>query len=91
MPCHVIGGFLLALIMLFMGCDHVDLFGRLIVRISQPVGILVLVTSLPRCLVGDLPQRMVLVGELDAASLFSGLTRPPWIPLLQGCATSSVS
>ena len=42
----VIGGFLLGLITLFTGYDHVDLFGRATVRINQQVGLLVLLASL---------------------------------------------
>jgi hypothetical protein len=42
----VIGGTLLALITLFTGYDHVDLFGRVTVRINQQIGISVLFASL---------------------------------------------
>jgi hypothetical protein len=42
----VIGGFLLGLITLFSGCDHVDFFERATVGINQQVGLLVLVASL---------------------------------------------
>ena len=42
----VIGGFLLGLITLFTGYDHVDFFGRATVGINQQVGLLVLVASL---------------------------------------------
>jgi len=42
----VIGGFLLGLITLFTGYDHVDLFGRATVRINQQIGLLVLIASL---------------------------------------------
>jgi hypothetical protein len=42
----VIGGVLLALITLFTGYDHVDLFGRATIRINQQIGISVLFASL---------------------------------------------
>jgi hypothetical protein len=42
----VIGGVLLALITLFMGYDHVDLFGRATIRINQQIGLSVLFASL---------------------------------------------
>lgn len=42
----VIAGFLLGLITLFTGYDHVVLFGRATVRINQRIGLLVLLASL---------------------------------------------
>ena len=42
----VVAGVLLALITLFTGYDHVDLFGRVTVRINQQIGISVLFASL---------------------------------------------
>jgi hypothetical protein len=42
----VIGGVLLALITLFTGYDHGDLFGRATIRINQQIGISVLFASL---------------------------------------------
>ena len=42
----VIGGVLLALITLFTGYDHVDLFGRATIRINQQIGLSVLFASL---------------------------------------------
>ena len=42
----VIGGILLALITLFTGYDHVDLFGRATIWINQQIGVSVLLASL---------------------------------------------
>ncbi len=42
----VIGGILLALITLFTGYDHVDVFGRVTVRINQQIGVFILLASL---------------------------------------------
>jgi len=42
----VVAGVLLALITLFTGYDHVDLFGRVTVRINQQIGVFVLLASL---------------------------------------------
>jgi len=42
----VVAGVLLALITLFTGYDHVDLFGRVTVRINQQIGVFILLTSL---------------------------------------------
>ena len=42
----VIAGVLLALITLFTGYDHVDLFGRATIRINQQIGLSVLFASL---------------------------------------------
>jgi hypothetical protein len=49
----VIGGVLLALITLFTGYDHVDLFGRATIRINQQIGISVLFASLATLVVVD--------------------------------------
>ncbi len=42
----VVAGVLLALITLFTGYDHVDLFGRVTVRIYQQIGVFILLASL---------------------------------------------
>ena len=42
----VVAGVLLALITLFTGYDHVDLFGRVTVRINQQIGVFILLASL---------------------------------------------
>jgi hypothetical protein len=42
----VVAGVLLALITLFTGYDHVDLFGRITVRINQQIGVFILLASL---------------------------------------------
>ena len=42
----VVAGVLLALITLFTGYDHVDLFGRVAVRINQQIGVFILLASL---------------------------------------------
>jgi hypothetical protein len=42
----VVAGVLLALITLFTGYDHVDLFGRVTVRINQQIGVSLLFASL---------------------------------------------
>jgi hypothetical protein len=42
----VVAGVLLALITLFTGYDHVDLFGRVTVTINQQIGVFILLASL---------------------------------------------
>ena len=42
----VVAGVLLALITLYTGYDHVDLFGRVTVRINQQIGVFILLASL---------------------------------------------
>ncbi len=42
----VVAGVLIALITLFTGCDHVDLFGPVTVRINQQIGVSLLFASL---------------------------------------------
>ena len=42
----VVAGVLLALITLFTGYDHVDAFGRIIVRINQQIGVFILLASM---------------------------------------------
>ena len=42
----VVAGVLLALITLFTGYDHVDLFGRITVTINQQIGVFILLASL---------------------------------------------
>jgi hypothetical protein len=42
----VVAGVLLALITLFTGYDHVDLFGRVTVRINQQIGVFIILASL---------------------------------------------
>jgi uncharacterized membrane protein len=42
----VVAGVLLALITLFTGYDHVDLFGRVTVTITQQIGVFILLASL---------------------------------------------
>jgi len=49
----LIAGLLLALITLFTGYDHVDLFGRVTVRINQQVGVFILLASLATLVVVD--------------------------------------
>ena len=49
----VVAGVLLALITLFTGYDHVDLFGRVTVRINQQIGVFILLASLATLVVVD--------------------------------------
>ena len=49
----VVAGVLLALITLFTGYDHVDLFGRVTVRINQQIGVFILLAPLATLVVVD--------------------------------------
>ncbi len=49
----VVAGVFLALITLFTGYDHVDLFGRVTVRINQQIGVSILLASLATLVVVD--------------------------------------
>ena len=49
----VVAGVLLALITLFTGYDHVDLFGRATIWINQQIGVSVLLASLATLVVVD--------------------------------------
>jgi len=72
----VIGGFLLGLITLFTGYDHVDLFGRATVRINQQIGLLVLIASLATLVVeAQLASRRRYRDQIDRAEAADAAAR----------------